>query len=242
MTPAFPKSYKISSKPSLFCPGCGHPLVLTSLAETIDQLKIQGKSALSLDIGCSLLAWDFLDIPTFQTHHGRTIPTAIGFKIARPAAMIFAYVGDGGAYAIGLQSLLYAAHRGDPITVIVVNNTIYAMTGGQLSPTTLPQQPTDTMDGISPLQGAELVSRAAPANSFIARASIDDPDGIKKYLLQAIHHQKKNRFSLVEILSVCPINWQTKPSETFAFLEKMKKTFPLGIINRDLRCETGDEK
>src|SRR4030066_13620 len=135
--PRFPKYYKIESKPHKFCPGCGHPIVLKVLAQSIEELGIGEKTIFLVDIGCSLLAWDFFDLPTSQTHHGRTVPTAVGFKMANPEKMVIAYMGDGGAYAIGLQHTLTTCLRNDPITTIVVNNTLYGMTGGQLAPTTV---------------------------------------------------------------------------------------------------------
>jgi 2-oxoglutarate ferredoxin oxidoreductase subunit beta len=125
---AFPKCWKISSKPHNYCPGCGYPLLYKALGWNIDELKIQPRTFLGIDIGCALLAWDFFNIDTMQTHHGRTIPVAVGLKKARPEAVGIAVVGDGGAYAIGLQHLISARLRNDPITVIVINNSVYGMT------------------------------------------------------------------------------------------------------------------
>jgi len=142
--PRFPECFKKDSKPHKFCPGCGHPLVLKALGQVIDEMGISEKTVFMVDIGCSLLAWDFFDIPTTQTHHGRTIPTAVGFKKVKKDKIVIAYVGDGGAYAIGLQHTITSCLRNDPITTIVVNNTVYAMTGGQLAPTTTDNEITTT--------------------------------------------------------------------------------------------------
>ena len=135
---AFPKCVRPESKPHLFCPGCGHPEVLKALGFAVDELGIQQKVAFGVDIGCSLLSWDFFNLDSIETHHGRTIPTMVGFKRAKPDGVAIAYVGDGGAYAIGMSHLINAAIRDDKILVIVVNNGVYAMTGGQEAPTTLP--------------------------------------------------------------------------------------------------------
>ncbi len=116
-TPDFPKCYKKSSKPSNFCPGCGHSLVLKALGQVIDNFGIQKKSVLGVDIGCSLLAWDFFDVDTVQTHHGRVTPVMSGIKFGNPKAIAIAYMGDGGGYAIGFQSLLHAALRNDNMTI-----------------------------------------------------------------------------------------------------------------------------
>jgi 2-oxoglutarate ferredoxin oxidoreductase subunit beta len=142
--PRFPKVYKTESKPHMFCPGCGHPIVLKMLGEAIDDLRIAKKTIFLVDIGCSLLAWDFYDLPTTQTHHGRTVPVAVGFKMVDPKKVVIAYVGDGGGYAIGLQHTITSCLRNNPITTIVVNNTLYAMTGGQMAPTTTEGEITTT--------------------------------------------------------------------------------------------------
>jgi len=142
--PQFTKSIKASSKPHNFCPGCGHPIVLQALAEVIDELDLQDKTVIGLDIGCSLLAWDFFDVDSTQTHHGRTGPVMSGFKKVKPDSVGIVYMGDGGAYAIGAQHLVNEAMRNEPLTVIVVNNSLYAMTGGQEAATTLPEQKTST--------------------------------------------------------------------------------------------------
>jgi 2-oxoglutarate ferredoxin oxidoreductase subunit beta len=136
MDKIIPKCWNEKTKPHLFCPGCGHGTVLKQLGYAIDDLDIKRSTTLGVDIGCSLLAWNFFDIDTTQTHHGRTTALMVGYKKVQPKKVAIAYMGDGGGYAIGLQSLLHAAYRNEPVTVIVVNNENYAMTGGQASPTT----------------------------------------------------------------------------------------------------------
>lgn len=108
---AMPKSWRLESKPHKFCPGCGHGMVLKVLGEVIDELNIQEKLIFGVDIGCSLLAWDFFDVDTVQTHHGRTNPVMVGIKRARPELLCIAYMGDGGAYAIGSQYLVKPGKR-----------------------------------------------------------------------------------------------------------------------------------
>ncbi|MFA5211456.1 MAG: thiamine pyrophosphate-dependent enzyme [Patescibacteria group bacterium] len=217
---------------SNFCPGCGQVMILQALYKTLQDLKKEDKAVLGLDIGCSLLAWNFLPINTFQTHHGRVAPTMVGYKKANPDSISIAYTGDGGAYAIGLQSLLWTAKRNEAITVIVVNNSIYAMTGGQTAPTTLKGQKTDTspqgFEGESFL-GPELL-RSLNKKAFLTRTSCNDIKDLKRVLSLAIKNQLKGNFSLIEILSFCPTNWKTKGKATIDYLENMKKTFPIGEI------------
>lgn len=230
--PRFPKCYKINSKPHKFCPGCGHPIVLKMLGEVIDELGIADKAVFMVDIGCSLLAWDYFDLPTTQTHHGRTVPTAVGFKIASPEKIVIAYMGDGGAYAIGLQHTISACLRNNPITTIVVNNTLYGMTGGQMAPTTVDNEITTTTPGgkneFSTLKGPELLKTIANKSAFIARGTTDKPLVLKQYFKKAIEAQIKGDYSFIETLSACPTNWKTDAQKTIQRIQELEKTFKLG--------------
>ncbi|MFA5070229.1 MAG: thiamine pyrophosphate-dependent enzyme [Patescibacteria group bacterium] len=229
---SFPKCWKIKTKPHKFCPGCGHPITLKALGWAIDELGLQDTAVIGFDIGCSLLAWDFFDVDSFQTHHGRTLPVMTGFKMADPSKICIAYVGDGGAYAIGAQHLVNTALRHDNITVIVVNNTNYGMTGGQEAPTTLPGEittttPTGADDNF--IRGPEMVAAAlAKEGDYIARGSVDNPLQLKKFFINALKTQIANKgFSMVESLSVCPNNWRTDAKETFDKLNKNKLCYPI---------------
>jgi len=230
---AFPKCARLESKPHLFCPGCGHPEVLKALGFAIDELGLQSKIAFGVDIGCSLLAWDYFNLDTIETHHGRTIPTMVGFKRANPDALCIAYVGDGGAYAIGANHLLNAAIRNDNIMVIVVNNAVYAMTGGQEAPTTLPGMKVKTAPcGADQhfIRAPEIIRTVNPT-AYVARGITTIQFGLRKLFKDAIQHQQAGKgFALVEVLSQCPLNWKTmdKPQATFDFLEKeLTKTYPV---------------
>lgn len=230
--PRFPKCYKVESKPHKFCPGCGHPVVLKMLGQVIEEMKVGQQVVFLVDIGCSLLAWDFFDLPTSQTHHGRTVPTAVGFKMADPGKIVIAYVGDGGAYAIGLQHTISSCLRNDPITTIVVNNTLYAMTGGQSAPTTIDNQITTTTPGgkteFATLKGPELLNSIAKPQAFLARGSTDKPLVLKQYLKKALETQMKGNFSLVETISACPVNWKTDARQTIEKMVKLEKVFKIG--------------
>lgn len=220
--------------PAKFCPGCGHPIVLLMLKQVLTEMGLEKKAVLGLDIGCSLLAWNFLPINTFQTHHGRVSPVMVGFKRARPSSVCVGHTGDGGAYAIGIQSLIHAAKRDEPITVLVVNNTVYAMTGGQTAPTTLVGQKTDTNPNGNeedPFFGPELLKGVVKSGAYLARTAVNDPKNMQKYIKKALETQQAGHFSLVEFLSFCPTAWRTRGAETIKYLEeKMKPVFKTGEI------------
>lgn len=216
-----------------FCPGCGYPITLMFLNKILERLELQKQAVLGLDIGCALLAWNYLPINTFQTHHGRVVPTMMGFKRARNNSVCFALVGDGGAYAIGLQSLIHAARRDEPITIIVTNNTVYGMTGGQTAPTTLKGQKTDTsLEGSldEPFLGPEMLKGVVKPGAFLARTAVNEPKQLQEYLEKAIQTQQAGHFSLVEVLSFCPTNWKTNGVFTINKLDELKQVFKLGKI------------
>ena len=232
-----PASWRSQTKPHLFCPGCGHGTTLKQLGYAIDDLKVQDKTTFGIDIGCSLLAWNFFDIDTIQTHHGRTTPVMVGYKMMKSKRIAIAYMGDGGGYAIGLQSLLHAAFRNDPITAILVNNSLYGMTGGQMAPTTRPGEVTVTSPNGKPAQfgegfkGPELVRQIANNKAYVARTSISKPVLLKNVLKKAIENQvKNNSFSFVEVVSICPTNWKMNAKQCFSRLSDMEDYYPLGEI------------
>ncbi|MEI6144598.1 MAG: thiamine pyrophosphate-dependent enzyme [Candidatus Berkelbacteria bacterium] len=242
INPAFPNSWKNESKPHKFCPGCGQALALKALGYAIDELDLAKKMVYGCDIGCSLLTWDMFNVDTIQTHHGRVIPTIVGFKLARPDSVSVAFLGDGGGYAIGAQHLVNAAMRNDKITVILINNANYAMTGGQLAPTTMVGQVTDTTpDGRkeemfgNPLHGPEMIAKIAAPGAYIARTTSNNMDDCKAKIKKALQNQiDGNGFSFVEILSMCPVNWKTNTQESLDFIDKkMVNVFPLGEISQE---------
>lgn len=235
--PNFPKCFKKSSKPSNFCPGCGHSIVLKNLGQVIDSLGIAKKAVFATDIGCSLLSWDFFDIDTVQTHHGRAGCVAAGIKRGMPKSVTLVYMGDGGGYAIGLHHLIHLAKRNEPVTVILINNTVFAMTGGQSAPTTIIKEETEsTPNGTfavdPPLLGPELLKSVVASNAFLARTSVSDPSELKSYLTRAIENQSKNNaFSFVEILASCPVNWKKDARRCEDYLSELKKVYKTGVIS-----------
>lgn len=245
-----PLSWRKETKPHRFCPGCGHGIALKALGEVVDELGILDRVLYGCDIGCSLLSWDFFNFDSIQTHHGRTIPVIVGAKRARPELIGIAYMGDGGGYAIGAQHLVNAAQRGEKITAILANNTLYAMTGGQMAPTTLPGQKTGTTPygreeaktGL-PMLGPELVAAIAPEGSYVARATVGEYQQLKKYLQKALLNQMTGGgFSFVEVLSTCPTNWRTNARQTWAFLQgEMPRYYKVGEF-RTADAPPGEEE
>lgn len=237
--PRMPKCWREESKPHKFCPGCGHGLVLKALGEAIDELGIQDKVVFGADIGCSLLAWDFFNCDTVQTHHGRTTPVVTGVKRANPDLVCIAYMGDGGGYAIGSQHLFNSAARNERIMAILVNNTVYGMTGGQMAPTTLPGQKVETapygrdVEQMGyPTQGPEAVAAITQDGAYVARGTIANMRQLKSFLKKGLENQMAgNGFSFVEALSTCPTNWRTNAAKTWEFVEKeMTKYFKVGEL------------
>jgi 2-oxoglutarate ferredoxin oxidoreductase subunit beta len=248
--PAMPKSWNRESKPHKFCPGCGHGIVLKALGQAIDELGIQDRVVFGCDIGCSLLAWDFFNVDSIQTHHGRTVPVIAGIKRARPDVIGIAYMGDGGGYAIGAQHLVNSATRNEKILAILVNNANYGMTGGQMAPTTLPGQKTETTpygrdieETGYPTQGPEMVASITPEGAYVARGTMANPIQLKNYLKKALENQiAGNGFSFIEALSACPTNWRTNAKETWDFVMKeMPKFFKIGELKKPEKKKEDEE-
>ncbi len=236
---SMPTSWRRETKPHKFCPGCGHGIILKALGAAIDELGINERVVFGCDIGCSLLAWDFFNLDSIQTHHGRTTPVIAGVVRANPDAIGIAYMGDGGGYAIGSQHLVAAATRNEKMMVLLANNTVYAMTGGQMAPTTLPGQETGTSpygrdieaQG-SPTLGPEMVAAITPAGAYVARGTISNYRQLKGYIKNALENVIAGRgFSFVEAISSCPTNWRTNAREMWNFVEKdMPKYFKVGEL------------
>lgn len=248
---AMPASWRVDTKPHKFCPGCGHGIILKMLGRAVDELGIGDRTVFGCDIGCSLLAWDFFNLDTVQAHHGRVTPVLVGLKRAESRLLTVAYMGDGGGYAIGAQHLVSAAGRNERISVILVNNTQYGMTGGQMAPTTLPGQRTETTpfgrdvaETGRPMQGPEMVASLTNEHAYVARGTVTKPRQLKVMIRRALENQMLGRgFSFVEVLSFCPTNWRTSAKETIAFVdEKMAEVFHTGEIKVPGKSGVGEDE
>ena len=224
-----------------YCPGCGHSVIHRVIAEIIDEMNLQNRIIGVPPCGCSVYAYDYLDIDMLESAHGRGSAVATGIKRAFPEIIAFSYQGDGDLAAIGTAETIHAANRGEKITVIFVNNAVYGMTGGQMAPTTLLGQKTTTtpygrdtkIEGY-PIRISEMLALTDGA-VYIERTAVNSPSNIKKTkkaLRKAFQVQiDALGFSLVEILSPCPVNWKMEPLESWQWLDKeMTKKYPLGVI------------
>jgi len=229
---------RIMKAETTWCPGCGHGIATRLFAETAEALGLGDRTIVTVDVACGCLQIDTWYYDTIMTAHGRVVATAVGTKYARPDCLCAAYLGDGAAYSIGIAETLYAALRNDNVTVIIVNNNVYGMTGGQLSPTSLAGQRTTTTP-----RGRKTEQYGQPFDvvkvmhelpiAYLARGALTTPreiDRCRKMMTKAIVNQMENKgFSLLELLSPCPTNWGVTPLQAKARIEnEIVKVYPLG--------------
>ncbi|AKN30699.1 2-oxoglutarate oxidoreductase [Clostridium carboxidivorans P7] len=226
--------------PTHYCPGCTHGIIHKLVAEVIDELGILDKTIGVAPVGCSVLAYNYFACDMFEAAHGRAPACATGIKRTNPDKVVFTYQGDGDLAAIGTAEIVHAATRGENITGIFVNNCIYGMTGGQMAPTTLPGQVTETTPygrdpkiAGYPIRVSEMISTLTGA-CYVERVSVDSVPNIikaKKAIKKAFQNQLEGKgFSLIEVLSICPTNWGLSPSEAMKWLkENMIPYYPLGV-------------
>ncbi len=246
MEKVFQRPKSLKKEPFRYCPGCGHSLIHRMIAECIDTLNIREKVVGIAPIGCAVFAYDYFNFDVLEVAHGRPPAAATGLKRAMPDRIIFSYQGDGDLAAIGTAEIIHAANRGENISVFFVNNATYGMTGGQMAPTTLPgQRTTTTPSGREvgkegyPLHISELLATIEGA-SYIARTSLDSCKNVintKKAIAKSLMYQIEGRgFSLVEILSPCPVDWKLTPKDALAWIKKeMTSVFPLGIFKDNFK-------
>ncbi len=242
MKTVFKRTPTFKDCPTHYCPGCGHGIAHRLIAEAIDELGIRSKTIGIAPVGCAVLAYDYLDVDMVEVAHGRAPAVATGMKRTNPDKIIFSYQGDGDLAAIGTAEIIHAAHRGEQITVIFINNAVFGMTGGQMAPTTLVGQVTTTTpfgrkaaEQGHPLQISELLA-VLPGAVYIERCSLHNVAHIrnaKKAIKHAFELQVKgaNGLSFVEVLSPCPVAWRKSPAEAVKWIEEeMIKVFPLGRL------------
>ncbi len=236
----FKKPESLTDIPFHYCPGCTHGIIHRLVAEAIDELGIEGKTVGIAPVGCAVLAYNYFACDMVEAAHGRAPAVATGVKRANPDNIVFTYQGDGDLASIGMAETVHAATRNENITVIFVNNAIYGMTGGQMAPTSLPGQVTQTSpygrdvnlcgypvkvcEMLSQLDGAEYIERVAVNNVKNVKAA-------KKAIKKAFQNQiDKKGFSLIEVVSSCPTNWGMTPQNALKWLEEnMIPYYPLGV-------------
>ena len=240
MAVVFEKPKALTDATLHYCPGCTHGIIHRLVAEVLDELGIQGKTVGIASVGCSVMSYDYFDVDMVQAAHGRAPAVATGVKRANPENIVFTYQGDGDLAAIGTAETVHSAARGENITIIFVNNAIYGMTGGQMAPTTLPGQVTqtspygrDTNHVGFPLKVCELLSNVDGA-AYLERVAVNNVKNVKaakKAIKKAFTYQTEGKgFSLIEVLSTCPTNWGLTPPDALKWLEEnMIPYYPLGV-------------
>ena len=230
-----------------YCPGCTHGIVQRLVAETIDELGIEGKTVGVAPVGCSVMCYKFFGCDMIEAAHGRAPAVATGAKRVHPENIVFAYQGDGDLASIGMAETVHAATRGEHITIIFINNAIYGMTGGQMAPTSLPNQVTQTSPygrDVStagyPVRVCELLS-SLDGVAYLERVCVDTPKNVrkaKKAIKKAFQYQVDGiGYSLIEVVATCPTNWGMTPQNAFAWMrENMLPYYPLGVY-RDVVAE-----
>jgi 2-oxoglutarate ferredoxin oxidoreductase subunit beta len=237
----FKKSKIITDTPMHYCPGCSHGVAHNLIAEVIEEMGIQDKTIGVSPVGCSVLAYNYLDIDWQQAAHGRAPALATAVKRLMPDHFVFAYQGDGDLASIGTAEIIHACNRGENITVVFINNAIYGMTGGQMAPTTLVGMPTSTspfgrevsLHGY-PLKITDMIA-LLPGVTYATRVSVHTPANIrkaKKAIRKGFENQKKKAgLSFIEVVSTCNSGWKVSPVEANKWMEEhMFKLYPLGDI------------
>ena len=224
-----------------YCPGCAHSLIHKLIMEVVEEMDIQEKTVGVAPVGCSVFAYDYMDIDMQEAAHGRACAVATGIKRLMPDKYVFTYQGDGDLAAIGIGETLHAINRGENILIVFVNNAVYGMTSGQMAPTTLVGMKTTTSpDGRevsnygSPIKVGELMAQL-PGAYYVTRQAVNSANAVrrtKKALQNAFKYQQLHKGTcLVEIIGNCPSNWKMTPMEASEFIDnEMVKTFPLGDI------------
>lgn len=222
-----------------FCPGCNHGIIHRICAEVVAEMGLQSQTIGVGSVGCGVFSYNYFNFDGIGPSHGRAPAVATGVKRVLPHRLVFTYQGDGDLAAIGTTEMVHAAVRGENITIVFVNNTLYGMTGGQMAPTTLlgqyttttPQGRTSQQAGF-PMKVAEMLA-TVDGSAYIARGAVFNPAQVartKRYIRQAFATQMAGLgFSLVEVLSACPTNWGMTPLQALTHVkENMVPVYPLG--------------
>ena len=230
-----------------FCPGCPHGIVERLVCEVMDELDIEGETIGVAPVGCSVISYDFFGCDMIEAAHGRAPAVATAVKRVHPDKVVFAYQGDGDLASIGMAETVHAATRGENITIIFINNAIYGMTGGQMAPTSLPNQVTqtspygrDVSTAGNPIRVSELLN-ALDGPAYIERVCVDTPKNVRK-AKKAIKKAFQNQidgvgYSFIEVVSTCPTNWGMTPQDAFEWMRvNMLPYYPLGVV-RDVTAD-----
>lgn len=222
-----------------YCPGCSHGAVHRLIAEVLDELSLRERTIMVAPVGCAVFAYEYFNMDGCEAAHGRAPAMATGLKRVLPDRIVFTYQGDGDLASIGANEIIHAAVRGEAITVIFINNTVYGMTGGQMAPTSLPGQvTTSSPTGRNPLiQGYPIhiteMLAMMPGVAYAVRRSMHSPAEIrktKKAITLAFESQLRGLgLAIVEVLGSCPTNWRLDPVAALDHIrDQVVPVFPLG--------------
>jgi len=241
MKQVFSRPESLTKKPFHFCPGCNHGIIHRLVAEAIDSFDLVPKTIGVASVGCSVFLYDYFNVDVLEAPHGRAPAVATGVKRAMPDRVVFTYQGDGDLASIGMSEIVHSANRGEAITVIFVNNTVYGMTGGQMAPTTMLGQKTTTspygrehdQDGY-PVRMAEMLA-TLEGTAYVARVAVNTPKRVlnaKKVIKRAFETQLNEiGFAFVEVLSTCPTNWRLTPRDAGERIDnELIPYWPLGVF------------
>lgn len=238
----FEKTSGLTDQVTHYCPGCTHGIIHRLVAETLEELGVLGDTVGVASVGCSVMSYDYFSCDMVQAPHGRAPAVATGIKrVLGPQSVVFTYQGDGDLAAIGTAETVHAAARGENITLIFVNNAIYGMTGGQMAPTTLPGQVTQTTP-----RGRDIRTAGFPIRICEMLATLDGVAYAERVAVNTVANIRKAKqavqkaftaqtegkgFTIVEILSTCPTNWGLTPAESLQWVqENMIPHYPLGVF------------
>ncbi len=236
----FEKPKALTDAPLHYCPGCTHGIVHRLVAEAIDELGIEGTTIGVAPVGCAVMAYNYFACDMAEAAHGRAPAVATGIKRADPSKIVFTYQGDGDLASIGMAETVHAATRNENITIIFINNAIYGMTGGQMAPTSLPGQVTqtspygrDVKTAGYPIRVCEMLSQLE-GPEYLERVTVNNVKNIKnakKAIKKAFENQINGKgFSLVEVVSTCPTNWGMTPQKALEWVDtNMLPYYPLGV-------------
>ena len=236
----FEKPKALTDAPMHYCPGCTHGIIHRLAAEALEELGVTGQTIGVAPVGCAVFAYNYFNCDMVEAAHGRAPAVATGIKRADPSKIVFTYQGDGDLAAIGTAETVHSAARGENITVIFVNNAIYGMTGGQMAPTSLPGQVTQTSPyGRDPqtvgypVKVCEMLSKVDGA-TYLERVAVNNVKNVraaKKAILKAFRNQLEGKgFSLIEVISTCPTNWGMTPQKALEWVDtNMIPYYPLGV-------------
>jgi 2-oxoglutarate/2-oxoacid ferredoxin oxidoreductase subunit beta len=235
------KPQTLTETPMHYCPGCGHGVVHRVLMEVVEEMGIQDNTIGVVPVGCSVLAYEYLNIDVQEAAHGRASAVATGVKRVLPDRFVFSYQGDGDLAAIGTAETIHTINRGENILMIFINNAVYGMTGGQMAPTTLLGMKTTTSpfgrevrSAGHPLKITNLITQL-PGAYYVTRQAVHSAAAVrklKKAVQASFEYQKLNKGTcFIEVLTNCPSGWKMTPAESNKWLEEnMLPMYPLGDL------------